>query len=105
MSASPSCPPLSAWRALVERALAEDVGSGDITSSLTIPADARGSAQIEAREDVVVCGLSVAEEVFRQVDPRLAVERQVHEGDRVSTGTPLLIISGSVRSILTASAP
>jgi nicotinate-nucleotide pyrophosphorylase (carboxylating) len=102
MSAMPSRPPLSAWRELVVRALAEDVGSGDITSALTIPADTRGRAQIEARQDLVVCGLPVAEEVFRQVDPELGIEAQARDGDSVSAGTPLLILTGSVRSILTA---
>jgi nicotinate-nucleotide pyrophosphorylase (carboxylating) len=102
MSAAPACPPLSAWRPLVERALAEDVGSGDVTSRLTIPADAIGRAQIESREPVIVCGLAVAEEVFRQVDPTVEVERRVHEGDRVGPDVALLYLTGCVRSILTA---
>ena len=99
---SPACPPRSAWLPLVEWALAEDVGPGDVTSALSIPAEADGRAWIEAREDVVVCGLDVAEEVFRQVDPGLSLERRAHEGGRVGAGEPLLVIAGRVRSILTA---
>ncbi len=102
MSPSSCCPPVSTWRPLVELALAEDVGSGDVTSALTIPAVARGRARIEAREPVVVCGLDIAEEVFRQVDPGLTLERQVREGEQVAEGTALLHVEGSVRSILTA---
>lgn len=98
----PACPPRSAWRPLVEWALAEDVGPGDVTSALSIPADARGRARIEAREDVVVCGLDVAEEVFRQVDPGLVLERRVAEGDLAGADAPLLLVAGPVRSILTA---
>jgi nicotinate-nucleotide pyrophosphorylase (carboxylating) len=97
-----SVPPLPTWRPLVELAIAEDVGAGDVTSALTIAEDARGRARIESREPVVVCGLEVAEEVFRQIDPNLALQRQVREGDSVSSDTALLHISGSVRAILTA---
>ena len=93
-------PSPASWRGLVERALEEDVGPGDITTQLTIPEDLRGRAQIEAREVFVVCGLPVAKEVFRQVDPTLAFEPQVQDGDRVGAGTVLAYLSGSVRSIL-----
>jgi len=102
MASAPCSPPLSSWCSLVERAIAEDVGAGDITSSLTIPAAATGRARIESREPVVVCGLDVAEEVFRQIDPQLALERQVREGDAVSADISLLHVAGSIRSILTA---
>lgn len=93
-------PPVSSWRPLVVRALAEDVGSGDITSEIAIPKDASGRAQIEAREDVIACGLDVAEEVFRQVDSALTFERRVSDGDRIRSGTPIALLEGSVRSIL-----
>ena len=49
MSSAPSRPPGQNWRPLVELAIAEDVGSGDVTSALTIPADLQGRARIEAR--------------------------------------------------------
>jgi nicotinate-nucleotide pyrophosphorylase (carboxylating) len=84
----------------VARALAEDVGTGDITSEITIPPEAAGRAQIEARDDVLVCGLDVAHEVFRQLDAGLAFERRVDDGDRVDGGTAVAILEGSVRSIL-----
>lgn len=102
MPPAPCCPPVSTWRPLVELALSEDVGSGDVTSALCIPAGARGRARIEAREAAVVCGLDVAEEVFRQVDPGLGLERQLREGDRVAADSALLHIEGPVRAILTA---
>jgi nicotinate-nucleotide pyrophosphorylase (carboxylating) len=68
---------------------------------ITVPADAVGRAQIEAREEVVVCGLAVAEEVFRQVDPALAFEPQIRDGDVVAAGSALVFLEGAVRSILT----
>lgn len=95
------CPPVSSWRPLVVRALEEDVGSGDVTSQITIPKDASGRARLEAREEMIVCGLDVAEEVFRQVDPALVFERRVRDGDRVAAGAPLAFLQGSIRSILT----
>ncbi len=98
----PACPPISAWRPLVTLALAEDIGPGDVTSELSIPADKIGRARIEARESVIVCGLDVAEEVFRQVDPRLRLERQARAAGHVAASTSLLEIEGSVRAILTA---
>ena len=98
----PACPPISAWRPLVTLALAEDIGPGDVTSELSIPADKIGRARIEAREAVIVCGLDVAEEVFRQVDPRLRLERQAREAGHVAADTSLLEIEGSLRAILTA---
>ena len=102
MPSAPACPPLPTWRPLVRLALAEDLGPGDLSSELTIAADATGRAQIEAREAVIVCGLDIAEEVFRQLDAGLRLERQVCEGDRVAAGAALLQISGKVRAILAA---
>lgn len=102
MSFAPASPPRSAWRPLVELAIAEDVGAGDLSSRLTIPAEARGRARIESRESLIVCGLDVAEEVFHQVDPALALERRTREGERVAADRALLHVSGCVRSILTA---
>jgi nicotinate-nucleotide pyrophosphorylase (carboxylating) len=101
MSSQPSPPPDAAWHPLVVAALEEDVGPGDVTSLISVPAALTGTARIETREEVVVCGLAVAEEVFRQVDPAVSFDAQVRDGDVVPAGTPLVLLRGSIRSILT----
>lgn len=93
-------PPLSAWRALVERALAEDLGPGDVTSEAILSPDLQGSARIEAREPLIVCGLEVAREVFRQVDPELHFEPRERDGAAVDASTSLAIVSGNMRGLL-----
>ncbi len=102
MRPRPPLPPPSAWRPLVELALAEDLGPGDVTTPLVVPAAARGQARIEARQPLVTCGLPVAWAVFEAVDPHLAVQAQVEEGEQVSDGAVLLRVTGCVRSILAA---
>ena len=86
---------------VVAAALAEDVGSGDITTAATIPEDARGSAYIHAKEPCVVCGLDLAVEAFRQIDPRLTVALLVDDGDRAEPKQRVATVAGSARSILT----
>ena len=99
---TPPVPARSAWLPLLERALAEDVGSGDVTSNAVIGADARGEALVVAREALVVCGLDVAEAVFAAVDASLAVQREWKEGEAREGTLPLLRVRGSLRSILIA---
>lgn len=82
-------------------ALEEDIGSGDITAGL-IPAGNRGRARVITREPMVVAGIPWADEVFRQVDPAIRAQWQVREGDRVDADTPLVILEGPARSLLTA---
>src|ERR1700744_4428550 len=86
---------------LVRRALAEDVGSGDVTALATVPAGAVGAARILAREDVVVAGLPLVEMVFTSLDPAMKVEFFVADGDLVEKGRDLLRLAGSGRAILT----
>jgi nicotinate-nucleotide pyrophosphorylase (carboxylating) len=86
---------------IVERALAEDIGSGDVTTAATVPEDARGRALITQKGPGVVFGLDVAERVFRALDPSVTVERLVEEGRWRDTG-PVMRIEGSARAILTA---
>ncbi len=93
-------PPESTWRPLLELALAEDLGPGDVTSRVSIPQGVRVRARIEAREALVVCGLPLVEAVFRAVDPNLRVDRQTEDGKHVAAGTPLLLIEGPVHGIL-----
>ena len=73
-------PPRGTFRPLVERALEEDVGPGDITTQLTIPLALCGQAQIEAREDIVVCGVPVAAEVFQHMPQQHRIDRFVRPG-------------------------
>jgi nicotinate-nucleotide pyrophosphorylase (carboxylating) len=71
---------------LIERALAEDVGGGDLTTGAVVPAGARARARIEQREPGVLCGLDVAEAVFRVVDPELRWHPHARDGDRREAG-------------------
>lgn len=90
-----------AVRLVARRALAEDVGTGDVTTTATVPADARGVGVIVARQEGIVAGLDVAAVVFRRVDRRLRFSAAVRDGDRASPGTELCEVRGSARSILT----
>lgn len=89
-------------RMIVAQALAEDVGSGDITTERVIPADIDITGVIEARNQGVVAGLPVAEIVFQTMDKRLAVKKMVKEGDMVNQGQEIFFVSGSAQAILTA---
>jgi nicotinate-nucleotide pyrophosphorylase (carboxylating) len=85
----------------VIRALAEDVGQGDVTTEATVPADARGHALITQKAPGVIFGLDVAEAVFRALDPAVATRRLVAEGEW-REGGPVMRLEGSARAILTA---
>ena len=99
---SPALPAPATWLPLVERALAEDLGSGDATGTAVLDADASCDAVIEARERIVVCGLPVAVAVLEAVDPQLRTETLRPEGAFAEAGTPLLALAGRVRSVLAA---
>jgi nicotinate-nucleotide pyrophosphorylase (carboxylating) len=98
----PTPPPLAAWRPLLDHALAEDLGSGDVTSATVVPEDARAEAIVEAREPLVVCGVPIAAAVVGAVDPELRVVAHWREGEARERGLPILAIEGSLRSILAA---
>lgn len=89
-------------REVVAQALAEDVGSGDATTLATVPVRAQASSVMAAREPLVVCGLDLAEEAFRQLSRRVEIERCCTDGDRLETGAPLLRLNGPARALLTA---
>jgi len=86
----------------IRRALAEDLGPGDITSEAFITKSQRSQASITAKEDCVVAGLDAAAEVFRQVDPKIEVEALKTDGDRVTKGTQVLRADGPTRALLAA---
>lgn len=87
---------------LIELALAEDIGEGDVTSLYFIPEERRACAFVAVRKDGVVSGVELAARVFSSVDRELDVEILVTDGSRVSSGALLIRVEGSARSILTA---
>lgn len=87
--------------AIVARALAEDVGEGDVTTAATVPAGARARAVIIQKAPGVVFGLDLAERTFRALDPEVTVRRLAPEG-AWSQGGPILELEGSARALLTA---
>jgi nicotinate-nucleotide pyrophosphorylase (carboxylating) len=81
-------------------ALAEDIGSGDLTAAL-VPANRRARAAVVTREAAVIAGRPYVEEVFRQLDPLVAIEWHVTDGDRVQPDQLLYRLIGPARSLLT----
>ena len=89
-------------RRVIDAALAEDVGSGDITSSAVIPEDVRFNGAMRARHAMVIAGLPVAQEIFRLVVPDASFRALVADGDAVTAGAILAEIEGPARGLLTA---
>ena len=86
----------------IARALAEDIGAGDITSDATIPQDARLSAEMRCREALIVAGLDIALGVFRKVVRGCRIDVLVKDGQRAIAGGILARIEGPARPMLTA---
>ncbi len=84
----------------VALALAEDVGGGDLTAAL-IPETAQAEATVISREDAVLCGTAWFDAVFRQLDPRVSIDWQATDGERVQPGQPLCTLRGPARALLT----
>src|SRR5271165_2263075 len=84
----------------VAAALAEDIGSGDLTAAL-IPAEKSGHATVITREAAIVCGIPYVEASFRQVDSRVSFEWLVAEGDSVQINQRLFEVDGRARALLT----
>jgi nicotinate-nucleotide pyrophosphorylase (carboxylating) len=85
---------------LVARALAEDVGGGDLTAAL-IPADRLGRASVITREPAVICGIPYVEACFDAIDPRVRVEWRIAEGASVGANQLLYTLEGPARALLT----
>ncbi len=86
----------------LRRALAEDVGPGDVTSAHFIPADHRSRAALVFRQPATLAGLEAARAVFHLVDPRVTVELRAKEGQRVEEGDIVLTAHGPTQALLTA---
>ena len=94
--------------AFVAATLAEDLGTGlpgggrDVTGESVIPADARFSGTMDSRDAIVVCGLPIAAEFFRTLDPAMRIELLVEDGAQVSADSDLMRLEGNARAMLTA---
>ncbi len=87
---------------LVDRALAEDLHAGDLTTEALVSAEARGIARITAKSPLVVCGSRILARTFYQVDPGLRVEEHVNDGDLAQPGDLLWLAEGRTRGLLMA---
>lgn len=89
-------------RRVVIAALAEDIGSGDVTTLATVPPAATACAVLRARKPLVVAGLGFAERAFRQLSSAVRIKRLVLDGQRAKAGQGLLEISGPAQALLSA---
>ena len=94
-------PDLAAIDALIQRALAEDVGPGDATTLATVPASQTADAYFLAKEDGVLAGLAIAGRVFAALSPEVVITWTAADGDPVVAGTRFGTVEGPARAILT----
>jgi nicotinate-nucleotide pyrophosphorylase (carboxylating) len=87
---------------LIDIALREDIGDGDITTDLFVSKDAKAAARVVARERAIVAGTRTAAAVFRRVDSGLKIKVVHNDGSEVNAGDTVIQIEGAVRSILKA---
>lgn len=86
----------------IRRALAEDIGPGDVTTDSIVPATARMGGRVIAKQDGIIAGLDVAQTVFKMVDEDVDFRPQWDEGARIANRQVLALVSGRTRSLLTA---
>jgi len=94
-------PPLAEVRAIVRRALDEDVAWGDVTTDNSVPADQRSRAVLLAKQDGVLCGVHVFAETLAQMDPGIAVDIAMPDGADIGRGKVVARIDGPTRALLT----
>ena len=97
---TPSPPPAFVLRRLVEAALEEDLGRGDLTTAACVPRGLLGRAGLVARQDLVLSGIDVFRTAFHAVDPRVEVEALAEDGQRLGRGTVAARVRGPAASIL-----
>jgi len=89
-------------RPLIQMAIAEDLGPGDITSELLFEEDTTAKASIISREEIVVCGMDIAAEILRCYDERLKLKVRINDGESAHVANKLAVIEGPLRSMLSA---
>jgi len=94
-------PPRQQVRAIIQRALEEDIGAGDVTTDHAVPPDQRSRAVLLAKQPGVLCGAPVFAETLTMVDPAVTVELLMPDGARLATGDVVARIEGPTRALLT----
>jgi nicotinate-nucleotide pyrophosphorylase (carboxylating) len=94
-------PDFASIHADVERVFAEDIGPGDATAAL-LPAERRAVAQLTCRENAVMAGIPWFNACFRQLDPDVQIDWQVHDGSHVQAGAMICTLSGNARALVSA---
>jgi len=89
-------------RQIIDLALAEDLGKGDVTTNSLIPDEKIGVASILAKEEGILAGVEIAEEVFRRVDTKLKIKVWLKDGAKVGSGDMIAVVEGRIASILKA---
>ncbi len=97
----PVHPPIHQVRAIIQRALDEDVGWGDVTTDHSVPADQRSRAVLLAKQDGVLCGGRVFAETLRMVDPAVTADLPVPDGTAIGKGQLVAHLEGPTRALLT----
>jgi nicotinate-nucleotide pyrophosphorylase (carboxylating) len=87
---------------MIDIALEEDLGRGDVTTRLCVPVDSTSDGRVIAKQDLVVCGLDIFDEVMHRVDSETVLTQHVREGERISTGTLMAVATGKTASLLMA---
>ena len=87
---------------IIDLALDEDLGHGDVTTEALIPSDLKGKASVLIKESGVLAGIEIAGQVFRRVDPSLEMEMLIKDGTRVQPGDVVATVAGGVAGILKA---
>ena len=88
--------------AAITRALAEDIGRGDLTADSLVPAGMTAGARLMARDSGILAGIDLARAAFAALDPESRFELRVEDGQAVAAGTVVAHVSGSARALLTA---
>lgn len=86
---------------IITLALNEDIGTGDITTLSTIPADKTATGRFVAKEDMIICGIDLAAHIFGRVDPSIELKANFKDGDAVKKGDVIAIVSGNAQNVLT----
>ncbi|RJP80520.1 MAG: carboxylating nicotinate-nucleotide diphosphorylase [Desulfobacteraceae bacterium] len=91
---------MHAIKDIIEMAIREDIGPGDITTDNLIPDENQGKGIILAKESLILAGLRVAQQVFSYLDPEIRFDSPYRDGDEISAGTTIMEVSGSLKTLL-----